>query len=124
MLKTATTVSSKGDTTRASTSGGGSTQKDRDEASRAAAAQKEVKVQSKDLSYGKDTPKPSVQPSGAKLGYDKAVSKPTQSTKASDYSMGTTASYNPSRATGGGRATGGLITKPEKAKAKGLGAKQ
>ncbi len=104
--------------------GGGSTQRDREEASRAAAAQKEVKVQSKDLSYGKGTPKPSVQPSGAKLGYDKAVSKPTQSTKASDYSMGTTASYNPSRATGGGRATGGLITKPEKAKTKGLGAKQ
>lgn len=121
---TAATVSSKGGTTRAGTSGGSSTQRDRDEASRAAAAQKEVKVQSKDLSFGKDTPKPSVQPSGAKLSYDKAVSKPTQSTKASDYSMGTPTSYDPSRATGGGRATGGLITKPEKTKTKGLGGKQ
>jgi len=121
----ATTVSSKGDTTRASTSGGGSTQRDRDEASRAA-AQKEVTVQNKNLGFSKDTPKPSVQPSGASLSYGKDKPKPTQSTKASDYSMGTpTKSSTPSRGTSAGpRATGGLITKPEKAKSKGLGGKQ
>jgi len=112
--------------TGSSGGGGGSSQRDRDEADTAAEKAKEVKVQSKDLSYGKDTPKPSVQPSGAKLSYDKAVSKPTQSTKASDYSMGTpTKNTTPSRGTSAGpRATGGLITRPEKAKTKGLGGKQ